>query len=311
MIVGLLVIGTALLALPGVLFARTLRAPAREMLPVVGGSVAVGILVVELSLALLALPTVLRTAQLTGLATVCEHAFGPLTVTNPAVGWLAALGATWIGVRVAGALHRAHRAAQATRAEPWLGTHIARGTFEVVTLPTPELLAVQVPGSPPQIILSQGLVEQLNADEVELVVRHEEAHLLNHHRRYLLVAAAIHSSLGWLAPVKASVGQLRALVEAEADEVAAGPSASERRAFSHIITRIACEAGHDTRIETDHRSVLARVARLDRHLRPSTRLVRVLTLAPLAVLTLTIVILVTGWFAESHHAVALGRSCQN
>lgn len=309
MIVGLLVIGVLLLALPALSSGGTRRAPAEELAPLAAASLALGALVTEVAFALLALPTVLRGVRLSGLANVCEGAFGALTVTNPIVGWIAAVSAVWLGLRAVQALGQARKAARMVRAEPWLGEHTARDTFEVVTVPTQQLLAYHVHGDPPQVILSEGLRAALEPADLERVIRHEQAHLRLRHRRYLLVASAVEAAYGWLPPARLSIGRLRTLVENAADESAAGDSAQERRALAHLITRVACATHGDRHRDRDHAPIVERVLRLERRLCPSARAARAIALVPAAVLALAATMLVVGWLAESHHAVALGRYC--
>jgi len=309
MIVGLLVVGALLLALPAVSRGRPRRAPADELVLLATASLGLGAVVMGIGLALLALPTVLRSARLTGLADVCEHAFGALTITNPIVGWVTAVSAVWIGFQAARALDRARRARSKLRAEPWLGEHSAREAFDVVTVPTSEVLAFSVPGSPPQVIVSKGLQAALEPADVERVIRHEEAHLRLHHRRYLLLASTVEAAYGWLPPARASVERLRTLVETAADESAAGGSSQERRALAHLIARVACHVNGSRPCGDEALPVLERVRRLERRLCLSSRSVRALALVPVAILALAAVTLIVGWVAESHHAVALGRYC--
>jgi hypothetical protein len=309
MIAGLLVIGAVLLALPALSAGRRRRAPVEELVLFAASSLAAGALILEVGLALLALPTVLRSARLTGLADVCEHAFGALTITNPIVGWVATVSAVWIGIRAMRALAQARRATRKLRAEPWLGEHTTRGAFEVVTLPTSQLLAFNVDGNPPQVIVSKGLQAVLEPVDVERIIRHEQAHLRLRHRRYLLVAAAVDAAYAWLPPARLSIARLRTLLETAADETAAGDSIEERRALASLITQIICATGGPQSDDDDASRGRERVVRLEGRPCFSARATRTITLVPATLLLLAAIMLIAGWLAESHHAVALGSYC--
>jgi beta-lactamase regulating signal transducer with metallopeptidase domain len=93
--------------------------------------------------------------------------------------------------------------------------------YELVVLPTVRLMAVTVPGDPPQVIVTRGLVSSLSTEQLQVVLRHEEAHLVERHDRYLLLAASVQAGLGWLPPVRRGVRELRLALERWADDEAA------------------------------------------------------------------------------------------
>src|SRR5207237_9314457 len=73
-----------------------------------------------------------------------------------------------------------------------------------------------------------GLVESLTPAQLELVVRHEAAHVDLKHQRTLRWAAALDHGFAFFPPARRSTGVLRTALERWADEVAAGDQPAER-----------------------------------------------------------------------------------
>lgn len=114
------------------------------------------------------------------------------------------------------------------RAEPWLGEHKLIDGVDVVVLPTRAELAFSLPGSPPQILVSEGLIGILSARELRSVLEHEAAHIRFHHSRYLLVVAALAPLFGRVKPIRSSLDSLELAIECWAD-AAASVTDSDRR----------------------------------------------------------------------------------
>ena len=227
----LLVAGIVLLALPALTrrFGRHLRPDEWARMCTV--ALVGGALTLEMATVLYGAPTVFRALGVTALATACERLLGPLVPGGAPAGWAAAAAAiTMPALYLSGAV-KARRSQRAVHAEDWLGEHRAFGSHELVVLPTQQLLAVAVHAGSSQIVVSQGMVDQLSADEFETVMRHEAAHLDHGHHRFLVVATAIEHGLAFLPPVRRSTAVLRGALERWADEAAAGETA-ERRAVS-------------------------------------------------------------------------------
>src|SRR3546814_3790608 len=116
----------------------------------------------------------------------------------------------------------ARRGRRAAHVDSWLGEHHDLGDHEVVVVPTSSPLAYSVEGSPPQVVISEGLRDSIGDDLVALVIDHERAHLRARHGRALLVAALADGAFGWSTGVLRSTTALRLAGERAADETAAG-----------------------------------------------------------------------------------------
>lgn len=122
------------------------------------------------------------------------------------------------------------------RADPWLGQHELVDGVDVVVLPTRAELAFSLPGSPPQILVSEGLVDALSDGELRTVVEHEAAHIRYHHSRYLLIVAGLAPLFGHIRPIRESLDLLELSLECWADAVAAPTSRDRRSARSALLT---------------------------------------------------------------------------
>ena len=123
---------------------------------------------------------------------------------------------------------RTVKARRRSRAEDWLGHHQPLDGVDLVVLPTDAPVAYNVPGRRPQIIISQGLRRQVDADLLRFVVDHERAHLRSRHNGVVLLAAAL-DAVFWFAPGAGRAAlAMRLGVERTADEQAAGTEAVRR-----------------------------------------------------------------------------------
>ena len=124
--------------------------------------------------------------------------------------------------RLIAVMHQGRRARDLARPDSWLGHHQHHQGHELVVVPTDDFLAYAVDGSPPQIVISEGLRDRLDDDMIGFVIEHERAHLRLRHHRYLLVAALVDALFGARWPITRSTLALRLAVERAADEDAAG-----------------------------------------------------------------------------------------
>lgn len=122
------------------------------------------------------------------------------------------------------------------RAEPWLGDHELVNGVDVVVLPTRAELAFSLPGSPPQILISEGLVEILSSQELHSVLEHEAAHIRFHHSRYLLVVAALAPLFGRVKPIRGSLDSLELAIECWADAEASVTDGDRRTTRNALMT---------------------------------------------------------------------------
>ena len=111
-------------------------------------------------------------------------------------------------------------------------------------LPTDTPVAYSVPGRRPQIVISQGLRRQVDADLLRFVVDHERAHLRSNHGGVVLLAAAL-DAVFWFVPGSTRTAlAMRLGVERTADEEAAGTEPARRRRLAQGM------ATHGARLRT-------------------------------------------------------------
>lgn len=159
-----------------------------------------------------------------------------------AVVWAASLVAlVMLVARLALAARRAHKGRRVAYADRWLGHHQDLGDHELVVVPTDDVVAYSVEGSPPQIVISEGFLNRFEDDVVGFVVEHERSHLRRRHRRPLLVAAYVDAIFGRVPWVARSVLALRISVERDADEDAAGLN-PQRRWWAGVAMETVCGA---------------------------------------------------------------------
>jgi hypothetical protein len=302
----LTLVGLALIMLPRIRHAALRRLPPAEAARTGIALLAGGLLALWISLVLAAAPTVLRAVQATGIAAICEHAFGGLVLSSPALGWAAGLGAAWIAGVAISCSATARRARRRAHVEPWLGVHEDRGEFELVVLPTEATLAIGVPGPRPQVVISAGLWDRLGAEERETVIAHEAAHLRLAHHRCLVVLNVVERVLGRLPLVASGLGDARSQLEEWADDAAIRSWPASRRALVSAISHVTTGAPGEPASRAIHSS---RIERLERLVFPLGRASRTLLYLPALVLAISAVLLVMGWVTTSHHAVALGAYC--
>ena len=129
----------------------------------------------EVSLALIGLPTALKAFGVSGLVLACRRVFGELAPGGSVVGWSAAVSASLLPIAMTVAWRRAAAAAAGMHVESWLGEHSARGDVKVVLLPTDATIAYSVARPTRQVVLSQGLRDRLVPDHLEAVVNPPES----------------------------------------------------------------------------------------------------------------------------------------
>jgi len=298
MILFLLILGGVLLALPGLPRGVPRKFPPRECARIAMASLLAGWLVLELALALIALPTVSHAIGMTEVADACHDVLAPLTNAPAAVGWMAALAGLFIALRLVIGARSSLIRAQAGRAEPWLGQHDARGDFDLVVLPTKQPLAYGAPGDPPQVVISQGTIDRLPDRAFQAVVEHEAAHHRLKHPYYLAALSGIERSLGLSGFVWRSTSRVRDAMELWADDAAASHGTHR-----HGLRRALLDLGGARPSMQERRRRLARV------FRPHPPAFRALWYSPVGVLTSVAALIIVDWLTAAHHAGALGPTC--
>ena len=144
------------------------------------------------------------------------------------------------GVRTA-RTRRRHRALLELVVRP--GTPSADA--ETLLLDHPAPVAFCIPGVRPLLVLSSGMVEELDGAQVEAVVAHERAHLTEHHHLLLLPFVAWRAALPVLPAADRAHDAVRDLVEMRADDVALGSLSGRdpRRTLAEAIVAVAAGAG--------------------------------------------------------------------
>jgi Zn-dependent protease with chaperone function len=84
-----------------------------------------------------------------------------------------------------------------------------------------DVVAFCIPGSQPMIVLSRGLITELDDAETAAVIAHENAHLTEHHHLYLLPFVAWRQAFPWLPGTNRAYTAVHDLVEMHADDLAA------------------------------------------------------------------------------------------
>ncbi|WP_440082753.1 M56 family metallopeptidase [Streptosporangium sp. LJ11] len=90
----------------------------------------------------------------------------------------------------------------------------------VRVLDHPGATAYCVPGLRSQVVVSEGALKLLSADELSAVLAHEAAHVRERHDLVLLPFAALRRALPWSRVVKDAQSEVGLLVEMAADDVA-------------------------------------------------------------------------------------------
>jgi len=164
------------------------------------------------------------------------------------------------GVRTA-RTRRRHRALLELVVEP------AAAGPDTRLLDHPAPVAFCIPGARPLLVLSSGMVAELESAQLDAVVAHERAHLAEHHHLLLLPFVAWRAALPVLPAADRAHDAVRDLVEMRADDVAlaslSGPA--RRRTLAAAIVAVAAGAGGqlpDGALAVTGGSVAVRVRRL-------------------------------------------------
>jgi Zn-dependent protease with chaperone function len=112
-------------------------------------------------------------------------------------------------------------------------------------LDSPALVAFCVPGARPLLVLSSGMVAELDEAQLVAVVAHERAHLRERHHLLLLPFVAWEAALPVLPAAGRAQAAVRSLVEMRADDVALRslPGPAARRTLARAIVAAAGSAG--------------------------------------------------------------------
>ncbi len=130
----------------------------------------------------------------------------------------------------------------------------------------PAPVAFCIPGARPLLVLSSGMVAELDDGQLAAVVAHERAHLAEHHHLYLLPFLAWRAALPVLPAATRALTAVRELVEMRADDraLASLGGADPRRTLARAIVVAAGAGGGvpDGALAVAGSAVGARVLRL-------------------------------------------------
>lgn len=237
--IAVIAVGWALLALPGLARSQLSRLHPGLWTRSVVWSLGVGAGLISVGLLAMAAPTLLEGVGAHHLAALCRRLIHDLIAGGHVGGAIAAVLLSVAAFRFLVGWKRLRRWRRSALIEPWVGSHWTLDDFELVVVPTRQLLAFTAGGTRRQVVVSQGLVAALAEDELTMVIRHERAHLVGRHHRHLGFAAVVEAAFGWLPRVKSSVQVLRLGVERWADEQAAGTAPGSRRVLRSALLAVA------------------------------------------------------------------------
>ena len=298
-----------LVALPGLIAGPPRRLPLNEWVPVATASMAVGVLAVEVSLGLAAVPAVAFLAGAPEIVDGCREALAPLSTDPGFLSWVALALAGLVAFRIGAGVWRARTGARRARVEPWLGAHTERDGFELVVLPTRDVVAFGVWASPPQVVISDGLIEQLEPAHVEAVIGHEAAHHRLRHASYLALLAGAAAAFGRARFVRRSLDAIRDGLEGWADAEVGARGDDDRRALRAALVGVASANGQANR--GSWARTTDRMRRLESDVPPRSTILRSVAYLPVAALGMATLVLVASWLTEVHHAFALGAPCNH
>ena len=305
----LIVVGFCLLILPGIARPISLRIDPRRWTTLCIIAFVAGLALIEIGLLALS-ATAFVANNHSGCTSNCI-----VMMTNAApggvfLGWVGFVTASVLAVLAIRAFIRARQTQEITRIESFIGRHSNLGQHELVVLETQVLVALSVNGHPGQVLISEGLVNTLEPQEMAAVLNHELAHLDHSHYRYLLVASIIEATFGRLSPIKRSAEALRLGIERWADETAASTLQDGRR---HVRSALLHTVGVRIDPAIAGFSALGTVVERLNALEvpppnPSIK-VRSLLYMPGTVLGVIAVIAATSWLNELHLLLLMAERC--
>jgi hypothetical protein len=308
---ALLAAGFVLVALPGWTSSLGRRLLPRDWVSLSAMSLQAGLVAVRVGLAVTAVPPVLRGLDV-DVFEVCPNVCHRMVVPRGAGGALTALASLTVlavlQLRIVRVRRRCRHDVASMRVESWLGGHHDYLDHELVTVPTASSLAYAVDGSPPQIVISEGLARTLSHRELTAVVGHERCHLQYSHQRHLELARVAEAVFPRLRATRRSAVTLRLAVERWADEVAAEQTdrASLRSALEKVVVTMIDAVPAITTAETFR----VRLDALGASPQPTPRHGRVGAVTPAVVLAVTAgAALLTGNMFVPHALFSLIGQC--
>lgn len=219
--VALVALGLGLLLALSALGPLSSRLSARTAVVFARTGATSGLALLILGIIATAAPLLVRWVGLGPLTPLCERVFGHVDGDNRFLGVAAIVAVLVIAWRLVVGFGTAWRRQRHLYIEETLGEHAEIDGTRVVVLDTTAHLAYTVPGSPPQIVISRGLREQLSPYELAVVLAHEKGHVDGGHPRDLSVIEGLGRGLSWIPGMRSALLCWRATLERAADDVAA------------------------------------------------------------------------------------------
>ncbi|MEV0901122.1 M56 family metallopeptidase [Actinoplanes sp. NPDC049802] len=177
--------------------------------------------------------------------------------------------------------------------------HEGLGGGEVRVLEAPLPLAYCVPGRNPRVVLSDGVLDVLDRDQIDAVLAHERAHLRHKHELVMESFTAFYRAVPGPLRSKVPLDAVHLLLEMVADDAArrrTGP-APLRAALARLADAV--PLAEEVTADPEGESRRRRLARLDGPDRGSTTLAVAGTAVATALLVLPTVILVVPWLGRA------------
>jgi Zn-dependent protease with chaperone function len=169
----------------------------------------------------LAMPTEHLHAGLMGLLHTCGMHMGsglpdPDTADRLAVGVPAAIGIALVASFVFHVTRARRARTQHREAVDLVGRHSARLSATVLPYDTPAVYCL--PGRHPRIVISDAAVRSLTSEQLDAVLKHEQAHITGRHHLVLAAMEAFHSVFRWVPLARHAREQTTLLLEMIADD---------------------------------------------------------------------------------------------
>ena len=240
MILFVTLLALGMLGLPALMRPAGRRINPRQWAKLAVAAILAGAALFEVAALLAAAPPILRVIGLRQLASACERMLGRLSPGGAPIAVVAGVLAVAVPTFFWRGIARSRRVAARVRIGDGLGRHLPLSCgSELVIVPETRPLAMSVPGTPGQVVVSQGVVEQLEPAEFRAVCDHESAHLRLRHGRYLEFAVAVERAFRLWPPAVRSTRTLRLALERWADEEAVGDCEERRVALREALLQVA------------------------------------------------------------------------
>ena len=302
-------VGVTLLVLPGVTHRLVRRLPPGEWARLNALALLGGFVIVELVAGFYGVLTIVGVTGIPGLAELCGRMLARLGPGGPVLGWIAATVAVAIPVRAVWGWRAVQRARRSVDEAASIGTPACHRGVEMVVLPVGAIVALGTASPTPRIVVSRGIVDLLDDEQLAAVARHEQAHIILGHERFLLLAAILDHVFGPL--TRRGTMSLRMAVERWADEHASAGLVDGRRQVRSALLRVggamAVEPGLAAFSNAD--SLIERIDSLDTPRPPLPFAARALLYGPAAGMAAASIAGAVSWANGVHNVIAMAGRC--